>query len=111
MRFNPRKRKWVRYWRIKLMEFEDTIDYDKPGNMDDITGLLQAMLEESILGLLNMTEPENVAALLENTLGEIVASGRSPRHWRHKDAAKIRQLWQQRQQASLTARPPHDHLH
>jgi hypothetical protein len=93
------------------MEFEDTIDYDKPGNMDDITGLLQAMLEESILGLLNMTEPKNVAALLENTLGEIVASSRSPRHWRHKDAAKIQQLWQEHGQACLAARLQRDRLH
>ena len=111
MRFNPRKRKWVRDWRVKLAELADTIDYDKPANMDEITGLLQGMLEESILGLLNMTEPENVASLLQNTLDNIVASDQSPRHWRHDDTAKIRQLWHERQRASLTARPPRNRLH
>lgn len=103
-------RKWVRQWRVKLMELEDTIDYDKPGDLGEVTGLAQAMLETSILDMLIRLDPETIADLMQATLRDIVTSQDNPRHWRNRETDEIRKMWHKRELLNFRRRRPHDRL-
>jgi len=108
MRYN---RKWIKHWRVQLEALQETIDYDKPnGELKEIEGLHQAMLETSILGMLSYMTPENLAAFMKEVLADIVASEENQRHWCHREAREIGKMLHE-DIGLIQAKPPSDHWH
>ena len=108
MRYN---RKWIKHWRAQLMALEETINYDKPeGELKEIEGLNQAMLETSILGMLYYMTPENLAAFMKEVLADIVASEDDQRHWRQREALEIGRMLHE-DIGLIQAKPPSDDWH
>ncbi len=109
---SPRQnRKWIKTWRLKLMDLRNTIDYDRPDDLKEIEGLDQAMLEDCILSMPFYRDAHDIDAHVKAVLHDIAASEKDPHHWRHKEAEEIRKILRERTQLYLLTPTPRDRLH
>jgi hypothetical protein len=108
MRYN---RKWIKHWRVQLMALKETIDYDKPeGDLKEIEGLDQALLETGIQSMLHYMSAEDIAAIMKEVIGDIVASENDQRHWRNREDHEIGRMLHE-DIGLIQAKPPSDGWH